>query len=46
MNRQRVRVEMARPLVFDGRNIWEPECMRLLGFEYHSMGRKTVGRAK
>jgi len=33
---------MRRPLVFDGRNVWEPERMRRLGFEYHSVGRKPV----
>ena len=33
---------MRRPLVFDGRNIYEPERMRRLGFEYHSIGRKPV----
>ena len=30
------------PAVFDGRNVWEPERMRRLGFEYHSIGRKPV----
>jgi UDPglucose 6-dehydrogenase len=29
-------------VVFDGRNVWEPERMRRLGFEYHSVGRKPV----
>jgi UDPglucose 6-dehydrogenase len=42
LNLERVRALMRRPLVFDGRNIWEPERMRRLGFEYHSVGRKPV----
>lgn len=33
---------MRRPLIFDGRNLWQPERMRRLGFEYHSIGRKPV----
>ena len=33
---------LRRPLVFDGRNLYEPERMRRLGFEYHSIGRKPV----
>jgi UDPglucose 6-dehydrogenase len=42
MNLERLRSVMRRPLIFDGRNIWEPERMRRLGFEYHSIGRKPV----
>ena len=38
----RLRSAMRRPLVFDGRNLWEPERMRRLGFEYHSIGRRPV----
>src|SRR5437899_1134506 len=38
----RVRALMRRPVVFDGRNAWEPERMRRLGFEYHSIGRRSV----
>ena len=29
-------------LVFDGRNVYEPEKMRAAGFEYHSIGRRVV----
>ncbi len=39
---ERLRSVMRRPVVFDGRNLWEPERMRRLGFEYHSIGRKPV----
>jgi UDPglucose 6-dehydrogenase len=42
LNLERLRAAMRRPLVFDGRNIYEPERMRRLGFEYHSIGRKPV----
>jgi UDPglucose 6-dehydrogenase len=42
LNLERLRQVMRRPLVFDGRNIYEPERMRRLGFEYHSVGRRPV----
>jgi UDPglucose 6-dehydrogenase len=42
LNLERLRQVMRRPLIFDGRNIYEPERMRRLGFEYHSIGRKPV----
>jgi UDPglucose 6-dehydrogenase len=42
LNLERVRALMRRPVVFDGRNLWEPERMRRLGFEYYSIGRRPV----
>jgi len=42
LNLDRLRSVMRRPAVFDGRNLWEPERMRRLGFEYHSIGRKPA----
>jgi UDPglucose 6-dehydrogenase len=42
LNLERLRQVMRRPLVFDGRNIYEAERMRRLGFEYHSIGRRPV----
>jgi len=37
---QRVKEVMANPILIDGRNIFDPEVIRKLGFEYYSMGRK------
>jgi len=31
---------MANPIILDGRNVFEPEEMRELGFEYYSIGRE------
>ncbi|MBI2527203.1 MAG: UDP-glucose/GDP-mannose dehydrogenase family protein [Candidatus Rokubacteria bacterium] len=42
LNLERLRAALRRPVIFDGRNLWEPERMRRLGFEYHSVGRKPV----
>jgi len=42
LNLERLRSALRRPTIFDGRNIWEPERMRRLGFEYHSVGRRAV----
>src|SRR5690606_10505336 len=36
---------MRQPIIFDGRNLFEPERMRELGFEYYSVGRPRVSRA-
>src|SRR5882724_8456396 len=45
VNLERLRTVMRRPVVFDGRNLWEAERMRRLGFEYYSIGRKPVRRS-
>jgi UDPglucose 6-dehydrogenase len=42
LNLDRLRGLLRRPLIFDARNLYEPERMRRLGFEYHSIGRKPV----
>jgi UDPglucose 6-dehydrogenase len=34
-----LRAALRQPVVFDGRNIFEPELMASLGFEYHGIGR-------
>ncbi len=39
---ERMRALMAHPVVFDGRNLWGLDAMAGRGFEYHSIGRKTV----
>jgi UDPglucose 6-dehydrogenase len=36
---ERVRSLMARPLILDGRNLLNPQQIKALGFEYHSVGR-------
>lgn len=33
---------LARPLVIDGRNLYTPERMTEMGFEYHSVGRRPM----
>src|SRR5436305_10248366 len=37
-----VKEKMRTPILFDGRNLLDPETMRRLGFHYHSIGRKSV----
>ena len=35
----RLKAQMARPIIVDGRNIYDPERMRTLGFVYRGIGR-------
>ena len=42
LNLERLRGLLRGPLIFDARNLYEPERMRRLGFEYYSIGRKPV----
>jgi UDPglucose 6-dehydrogenase len=38
-NLQRLRGVMRAPVVFDGRNVWDPAAMRAAGFIYYGIGR-------
>lgn len=42
LNMERVKEMMQNPLVFDGRNIYDPMRLRRMGFEYHCIGRTTA----
>lgn len=37
-----IRQQLQEPVIFDGRNLWEPERMRDAGFHYVSIGRSPV----
>ncbi|MEM5373052.1 hypothetical protein V4C53_44710, partial [Paraburkholderia azotifigens] len=37
-----LKTQLKTPLIFDGRNLYEPEAMSELGIDYHSIGRRTV----
>ncbi|MBC9070719.1 UDP-glucose/GDP-mannose dehydrogenase family protein [Thauera sp. CAU 1555] len=37
---ERIRAQMRQPVVFDGRNIYEPAVMRRYGIEYFGIGRR------
>lgn len=39
-----VKVALRTPLIFDGRNLYDPHLMRKLGIEYHAIGRSNVAR--
>ena len=38
----RIKRELKRPIVVDGRNLYDPAQMRTLGMQYHSMGRSAA----
>jgi UDPglucose 6-dehydrogenase len=35
-----IRMQLARPLVFDGRNVYDPPAVRAAGLEYFAIGRR------
>ena len=37
-----VKKKMATPIIFDGRNLFDPATMAKIGFHYHSIGRPPV----
>jgi UDPglucose 6-dehydrogenase len=41
-NFEKMKNNLKQPLLFDGRNIWNPSLMKELGFEYHSIGRPNI----
>jgi UDPglucose 6-dehydrogenase len=43
---ERVRDSMHQPVLLDGRNIYQPELMRNLGFTYYGVGRGSKDGAK
>jgi len=43
LNLERVKEAMETPIIFDGRNIYDPQRMRRLGFDYHCIGRNAKG---
>jgi len=40
---EQMRKRMKSPLIFDGRNLYEPVQMKAAGFTYYCVGRATVG---
>jgi UDPglucose 6-dehydrogenase len=39
---ERMKALMKQPLIFDGRNLYDPESLRRLGFTYYPIGRPAV----
>jgi UDPglucose 6-dehydrogenase len=40
-----VKSQLKSPVIFDGRNLYEPEVMADAGFEYHGIGRSVLTRS-
>lgn len=41
-NFQRIRDNLKQPVIFDGRNLYDPELMKALHFTYYSIGRRPI----
>ena len=41
-NFQRIRDWLKQPVIFDGRNLYDPELMKALHFTYYSIGRQPI----
>ena len=41
----RVKELLNEPVIFDGRNLWEPKSMEKIGFTYFPIGRPSVGHS-
>jgi UDPglucose 6-dehydrogenase len=44
-NFKRIKTELSKPVIFDGRNIYQPDDMKAHGFVYYSVGRAKVEAA-
>ncbi len=42
---EQIRSQLKAPVIFDGRNLFEPDLMAEAGFEYHGVGRSVLTRA-
>jgi len=42
---EQVKKQLKAPVIFDGRNLFEPAIMAEAGFEYHGIGRSVLTRA-
>jgi UDPglucose 6-dehydrogenase len=43
LNFDRIKKLMRTPIIMDGRNLWDPDQMRELGFTYFGIGRPVNG---
>ena len=41
---EQVKAQLKAPIIFDGRNLFEPDAMAEAGFEYHGIGRSILTR--
>ncbi len=41
---EQIKRRLKTPVIFDGRNLYEPEAMAQAGVEYHAIGRSGANR--
>ena len=42
LNLEKIKKLMKNPIIFDGRNMYDPNVLKRLGFKYYSIGRKDI----
>jgi UDPglucose 6-dehydrogenase len=42
----RIREKLKQPVIFDGRNIYDPTSLAALGFRHEGIGRRAAGRPR
>lgn len=38
-----IKTKLHNPVIFDGRNLFEPQMVKTLGIDYYCIGRKKIG---
>jgi UDPglucose 6-dehydrogenase len=40
-----IKKELSDPVIFDGRNLYDPDLLKTLGLSYYAIGRSNMGKS-